>query len=226
MPEAKFCPSCGAPRTSVASFCGKCGHRFGTTVARDAPAPGDGATLEPAPSGVVTEERATPPVALAPEAVTSVAPAAGPVTEVAPAVAAEASPALDVMSLAAGALIGIGSILPWYSGGGESISSWDVPLPFLWSETSTATSPDLGIFLVLAAIALVIPAFLRLDLNEWVAVGAGAIAANGAMSSVVRAQSTDIGLGVSLGVFVVLAGAAVVFVDRVRRKLVAKGTAA
>lgn len=67
------------------------------------------------------------------------------------------SPLAFWLPIAGAALAILGGFLPWFSGGGQSINAWDVPIASLFDHNSTSTGLDTGpvlLVLVLAAIPL------------------------------------------------------------------------
>ena len=72
----------------------------------------------------------------------AVPPGAGPLALVGP------------LALAGAALVIAGSLLPWLSAGGLSVSAWDIPLRSLIGEASDSQFPSVGLLLLVTAVVV------------------------------------------------------------------------
>jgi hypothetical protein len=129
--------------------------------------------------------------------------AASPVTRRAGAGAGVLGP----LAAAGAAIVIAGSLLPWISAGGESVSAWDIPIGYLFSDNTSDGGFKTGIVLLLPALA-VLPSLARRPLpDNRLLLAAAALASNSAVLLVLRVLGSDPprpSLGV--GVFVTFAG--------------------
>lgn len=121
------------------------------------------------------------------------------------------------LALTGVALAVVGTFLPWFSAGGESLSGWDVPLRFLVAGTG-GDGVKAGPFLLLTAVA-VLPMLAPRSFPDWLVVAGGAVAGNAATLALGRVLSADLELDVGVGVPMTLAGAALLAVEFFRLRV-------
>ena len=126
-----------------------------------------------------------------------------------------------VSPLAAGgaALMVLGSFLPWLSidvfGSSVTANSWDVPFLYLATGENTLSGLDIGLILLVAAVAVVaIPLLTKRPLDTSVLLGIGILAVATAALYFLRVSVLDDsdGAGVGFGTLVAAAGGALLVV--------------
>jgi hypothetical protein len=143
----------------------------------------------------------------------------------APSVATRAGAGVLGPLAAAGAAMAIaGSLLPWISAGGDSVSAWDIPIGFLFSDRTSDGGFKTGVVLLLPAL-VVLPSLARRPLpDNRLLLAASALASNTAVLLVLRVLESDPprpSLGV--GVFVTFAGGAVMLYEYATARARVKG---
>jgi hypothetical protein len=114
-----------------------------------------------------------------------------------------------LLSVLGGAAIAGGGFLPWWTGFGESISAWDIPVMFLISESAgdgVKTGP-----ILLVAVLTLIPLLTRKPLLHPLQALVAAVGINAALISLIRAEANGVGFGI--GMFVTLGGGLLVGFD-------------
>jgi hypothetical protein len=105
----------------------------------------------------------------------------------------------------------VGSFLPWIGASGAfggSSTAWELPIGFLTSNTPKPSDVDLG-WTALVVLPLFLPLLLRRPLPNQLSGAIGFVALVVPADIVFRAESND-GYGPRVGVYLALAGGAVI----------------
>jgi SH3-like domain-containing protein len=130
-------------------------------------------------------------------------------------------PEVAVLSAAGAALVLLGSFLPWLTVGPASASAWDISIGFLITGGSVAGGLKVG-FILLAVLAVLLPAVTKRALPDAVLPTVGLIAIGAAVLTLIRglAGITVAGFHVTydpgFGLFLTLAGGGILAIDRIR----------
>lgn len=133
----------------------------------------------------------------------------------APVAAAPASRRADVVLGAGGALVLVGSALPWLGRDGRSFSSWSYPVESMLRGEPTG-GPSTGIVLLvvgaLAVVLALLPTLVRWTPRPVYSVLAGSIAFDVSLAAVMASATVKPALTVGAGAFVTLAGSVLIAV--------------
>ena len=134
-----------------------------------------------------------------------------------------------VSPLAAGgaALMLLGSFLPWLSAGPFDVNAWDVPFLFLFTGEDTLSGFDIGLVILVVAVAVVVvPLLTKRPLDTNLLLGAAAVAIGIAVLHFLRVAMTDgSDLSVGFGTVVTAIGGVLLAVayQQARRGVGARG---
>jgi hypothetical protein len=121
---------------------------------------------------------------------------------------------LGPLGAAGGAGMAIASFLPWFSGGGTSVSGWDVGLYWVVMGTGDGKSGiKLGLPLVVAGAIVVLLAIARARIGMPVVIGLAAVGSWTAVFAISRVLRPDPHPDFGVGEFIALLGAALIAVD-------------
>ncbi len=119
---------------------------------------------------------------------------------------------------AGAAVVFLGSLLGWYSGGGQSVTGWDVSFPALFDTTTSSTSPKAALPLLLVLGAFV-PLLTRNPLPKAIGALLGGLAlVIGLLGLRLYSDLGDLDADISLGIglILVLLGAVVMIIGALR----------
>jgi hypothetical protein len=128
---------------------------------------------------------------------------------------------VGVLPAAGAAFALLGSFLPWLTVGPASASAWDISVGFLITGGSVAGGLKVG-FILLAVLAVLLPAVTKRALPDAVLPTLGLIAIGAAVLTLIRglAGITVAGFHVTydpgFGLFLTLAGGGILAIDRIR----------